>query len=138
MNYLGTGNGMVVIAFLLILPIGVALVLQPVNEMWIGVLGLVLVLYTTGVAFISYGESTSKQQENHREVMLRLDSLEEQIHKRLNEQQDTHSTIVPTLQAVSQLYIDYLTKQKGEREQQNDRNDEESSKEARNETDRTS
>lgn len=131
MNYGKVGKGMMIIA--LILAICVVLMIQPLTELWIGLLSLVFFLYAAGLVFTAYGESTSKQQENHREVMVRLDSLEEQIQKGFNEQKGTHSTIVPTLQAFSQLYLDYLAKQKSGEEQQSDSNDAEGSKEIENE-----
>lgn len=126
MNHKKVGNSMMIAAF--ILSISTVLMTQALTELWVGLLSLVFFLYAAGLAMATYGESASKQQENHREIMVRLDSLEEQIQKEFNEQKGTHSTIVPTLQAFSQLYMDYLAKQKAGEEKQNDKNDEESSK----------
>ena len=131
MNHEKLGNIMMIAA--ITLSIFTVFTTQALTEQWVGLLSSVFFLYAAGLTITAYGKSTSKQQANHREVAVRLDSLEEQIQKGLNEQKGTHSTIVPTLQAFSQLYLDYMAKHKSEKEQQNDRNDEESSKETSNE-----
>ena len=95
----------------LILTVCVALLIEPLTGLWIGLLSLAFFLYATGLTITSYGELTSQQQENHRAIIMRLDSLEEQIQKEVKEQKGTHSSIAPTLQAFTQLYLDYLAKQ---------------------------
>ncbi len=119
MSYRKVGKGMMIIA--LILAICVVLMIQPLTEPWIGLLSLVFFLYAAGLAFTAYRESTSQQQEKHREIMMRLDSIEdslEEMRKEQKEQSSSGSTIVPTLQAFSELYLDYLARQKSKEEQQ--------------------
>jgi len=47
-----------------------------------------------------------------------IEQIQEAIQKEQKEQSGSHSTIVPTLQAFSQLYLDYLAKQQSGEEQQ--------------------
>jgi hypothetical protein len=55
------------------------------------------------------------------------------MQKAHEEQSSSKTMIIPTLEAFSQLYLDYLTKQKSEGEVQEGSNDAESSKEGLNE-----
>ena len=55
------------------------------------------------------------------------------VQKAHEEQSSSKTMIIPTLEAFSQLYLDYLTKQKSEGEVQEGSNDAESSKEGLNE-----
>ncbi len=65
-------------------------------------------------------------------TLTRIEDSIEELQKEQKEQSSSGSTIATTLQAFSQLYLDYLTKQKSEEVEQSDRNDEESSKEVSN------
>ena len=121
MNYSRIGKGMMFAA--LILSVCVALLIEPVTGLWIGLISLAFFLSTAGLTITSYGEATSQQQENHTAIVKRLDSLEEQIQKEFEEQKGSHSSIAPTLQAFTQFYLDYLSKQQSSNEQQNNSND---------------
>jgi hypothetical protein len=46
-------------------------------------------------------------------ALTQIGDLQEEMRKEQKEQPSSGSTIVPTLQAFSQLYFDYLAKQKG-------------------------
>ena len=57
------------------------------------------------------------------ETIVNIAQIQEAMQKEQNEQAGSHSTIVPTLQAFSQLYMDYLAKQQSEEEPHRDSDD---------------
>ncbi len=83
-----------------------------------------------GVNSLVLVNHTDRKIETMNEALKSIKQLQEEIQKEQKEQSSSGSTIVPTLQAFSQLYLDYLAKQKSGEEQQNSNNDDiESSKE---------
>ncbi len=56
------------------------------------------------------------------ETIDNIEQIQETMQKEQNEQAGPSSTIVPTLQAFSQLYMDYLAKQQSGEEPQRDSN----------------
>lgn len=57
------------------------------------------------------------------ETIDNIEQIQEAMQKEQNEQAGSRSTIVPTLQAFSQFYMDYLAKQQSGEEPQRDSND---------------
>ena len=69
------------------------------------------------LVFVNY---TDKKIEAISETLKSIEQIQEAIQKEQKEQSGSRSSIVPTLQAFSQLYLDYVAKQKsGEEEQKN-------------------
>ena len=69
---------------------------------------------------------TAKRMNEINATLSRIEDSLEEMRKEQKEQSSSGSTIVPTIQAFSQLYLDYLAKQKSGEEQQNTSNDVES------------
>jgi hypothetical protein len=83
-----------------------------------------------GVNSLVLVNHTDRKIETMNEALKSIKQLQEEIQKEQKEQSSSSSKIVPTLQAFSQLYLDYLSKQKSGEEQQNSNTDDiESSKE---------
>ncbi len=76
-----------------------------------------------GVNSLVLVNHTDRKIETMNEALKSIKQLQEEIQKEQKEQSSSGSTIVPTLQVFSQLYLDYLAKQKGGEEQQNSNND---------------
>ena len=74
---------------------------------------------------------TEKRMNEMSAALIRIEDSLEEMRKKQEEQSSSGSTIAPTLQAFSQIYLDYLAKQKSEEEQQN-YNDYEGSEEVKN------
>ena len=62
---------------------------------------------------------TEKRMNEMSAALIRIEDSLEEMRKKQEEQSSSGSTIAPTLQAFSQIYLDYLAKQKSEEEQQN-------------------
>ena len=87
-----------------------------------------------GVNSLVLVNHTDRKIETMNEALTSIKQLQEEIHKEQKEQSGSGSTIVPTLQTFSQLYLDYLAKLKsGAGEQNSNDEDIESSREAENE-----
>ena len=85
------------------------------DVMWFApVVSLGLISIGLGVNSLVLASHTDRKIEA---ISVTLGNIE-QIHKEQKEQSGSRSTIVPTLQAFSELYLDYLTKQQSGEEQQ--------------------
>ncbi len=76
-----------------------------------------------GVNSLVLVNHTDRKIETMNEALKSIKQLQEEMQKEQKEQSSSGSTIVPTLQAFSQLYLDYLAKQQSGEEQQNNTND---------------
>jgi hypothetical protein len=66
-------------------------------------------------------------------TLTRIEDLQIETSKELKERSNSGSPILPTLQTFSHFYLDYLAKQKSEKEKLTESNDVNHPKEARNE-----
>ena len=97
--------------------------------------GLALIAVGLGVNSFMISLRTNRRINEVNTTLTRIETLQTEIQKEHKEQSSSKSMIIPTLEAFSQFYLDYLTKQKSGGEVQDDSNDTESSKEASSETD---
>ena len=96
-----------------------------------GLFGELYILYAFALAVISVGLGLNSliitlhtdERMNKIDVKLtQIVDLQEEMQKEHKEQSNSRSPIIPTLQAFSQLYLDYLAKQQtGEQNQKGDR-----------------
>ncbi len=100
---------------------------------WAAAIGLALVAVGLGVNSFMMSRNTDRRINELNTNLTRIEALQTEIQKAHEEQSSSKSMIIPTLEAFSQLYLDYLTKQKSEGEVQESSNDAESSKEGLNE-----
>ena len=61
---------------------------------------------------------TDKKIKEINESLQNIVQIQEAMQKEQKEQAGSRSTVVPTLQAVSQFYMDYFARQKGKEEEQ--------------------
>jgi len=66
---------------------------------------------------------TDKKIKEINETLKNIVQIQEAMQKEQKEQAGSGSTIVPTLQAVSQFYLDYFARQKGGEEKPKDTDD---------------
>jgi hypothetical protein len=94
-------------------------ILSP-DVMWFApVVSLVLISIGLGFSILVLIRHTDSKIEAITITLENIKQIQEAIQKNQKEQSSSSSTIVPTLQAFSQLYLDYLTKQQSGEEQQN-------------------
>ena len=94
----------------------------------VAAIGLALILVGLGVNSLLISLHTDRRINEVKTTLTRIETLQTEMQKEQKKQSSSGSTILPTLQAFSQLYLDYQAKQKSEEEQQNDKNDEKISK----------
>jgi NACalpha-BTF3-like transcription factor len=87
--------------------------------MWFApVVSLVLISIGLGFNSLVLVRHMDRKIEAITLTLKNIEQIQEAIQKKQKEQSSSPSAIVPTLQAFSQLYLDYLTKQQREEEQQ--------------------
>jgi len=96
------------------------IVLSPTITWFAPVVALGLVSIGLGVNSLVLVNHTDKKIEAISGTLKSIKQIQEAIQK---EQSASHSPIIPTLQALSQLYLDYLGKQQSGEEQQENTND---------------
>ena len=85
------------------------------------VISLGLILIGLGVNSLVLVSQTDRKIKAINVTLENIEQIQEAIQREQKEQSSSPSTIVPTLQAFSQLYLDYLTKQQrggGEEEEE--------------------
>lgn len=92
-------------------------ILSPYVMWFAPVVSLGLTSIGLGVNSLVLVRHTDKKIEAITVTLENIEQMQEAIQKDQKEQ-SSQSTIVPTLQAFSQLYLDYLTKQQRREEQQ--------------------
>ncbi|MFC2056317.1 hypothetical protein ACFLTO_01970 [Chloroflexota bacterium] len=75
--------------------------------------GLALVAVGLGVNSLIIALHTEKRATEIWAVLARIEGMAEEMRKEQNEQRNSSPQIISTLQALSQYYSDYLSKQKG-------------------------
>ena len=80
------------------------------------VLGLILTGLGTNSVVLVY--RTNKKIDSLQETLVRIEQMQEAIQKEQEKQSGSHTTIVPTLQAFTQLYMDSLANRQSSEEQQ--------------------
>ena len=76
--------------------------------------GLALIAVGLGVNSLIIALHTEKRATELGAVLARIEGLAEEMRKEQNERANSGSPIIASLQAMSQSYMDYLNKQKGE------------------------
>ncbi|MFC2017575.1 hypothetical protein ACFLUD_04100, partial [Chloroflexota bacterium] len=79
--------------------------------------GLALIAVGLGVNSLIIALDTDKKMTEMGAALASIEGLQEEIRKEQKEQSEQRNSspqIIPTLQALSQYYSDYLNKQKGE------------------------
>ena len=100
-------------------------ILSP-DIMWLApIVSLGLILIGLGVNSLLLLRYTDKRIEAINVTLKNIEQIQETMRKEQEEQSRSTSTVAPTLQAFSQLYLDYFTRQQGGggEEQQNDDKD---------------
>ncbi len=120
----------ILIALIVIL---LGLFTQSLELKWAAAIGLALVAVGLGVNSFVISRNTDRKINELNTTLTRIEALQTEMRKAHEEQSSSKTMIIPTLEAFSQLYLDYLTKQKSEGEVQEGSNDAESSKEGLNE-----
>lgn len=82
--------------------------------------GLALIAVGLGVNSFMISLHTDRKLNELNTNLTRIEALQTEMQKAHEEQSSSKSMIIPTLEAFSQLYLDYLTKQKSEGEVQDD------------------
>jgi hypothetical protein len=102
------------------------IVLSPAIVWAVPVIVLGLILIGLGINSIILVNHTYKKVEAISNALNNIEQKQDAIIKEQKEQQEqsgTKSSIVPTLQAFSQLYFDYVNKQQNRDEQQKNNSD---------------
>lgn len=120
----------IILALIVIL---LGLFTQSLELKWAAAIGLALVAVGLGVNSLMISRNTDRKLNELNTNLTRIEALQAEMQKAHEEQSSSKTMIIPTLEAFSQLYLDYLTKQKSEGEVQEGSNDAESSKEGLNE-----
>ena len=94
--------------------------LSPAITWFAPVVALGLISVGLGVNSLVLVNHTDKRIEAINGTLKSIEQIQEAIQK---EQSVSHSPIIPTLQAFSQLYLDYVGKQQKGEEQQENTND---------------
>ena len=95
-------------------------------------IGLALISLGLGVISLLISRHTDKRINELNATIAQIETSQAEMQREQREQKEqssSNSSIVPTLQAFSQLYLDYLANQKGEDEQQDADDDVKGSKE---------
>ena len=91
----------------------------PPSAVWAApVVGLGLISIGLGTNSIVLADRTNKKIEAIKKTLIHIEHIQEAIQKEQEKQSGPHSTIVPTLQAFTQLYMDSIAKQQSGEEQQ--------------------
>jgi sulfite exporter TauE/SafE len=97
--------------------------LAPTITWIIPIVTLGLILLGLGINSLVLVTHTYKKIEAISETLKSIEQIQEAIQKEQKEQSSSNPPIVPTLQAFSQLYLDYVTKQQIKDEQQKSTDD---------------
>jgi hypothetical protein len=92
--------------------------LSPTVKWVTPIIALGLISVGLGVNSIVLVRHTDKKIEAINETLRTIGQVQEELQKEQKEQTSSRSHIVPTLQAFSQLYLDYLAKQETGEENQ--------------------
>ena len=76
--------------------------------------GLALIAVGLGVNNLIIALHTERRMTEMDAILTRIESLQEEIRKEQNERASPGPSIVASLEAMSQYYMDYISKQKGE------------------------
>ena len=76
--------------------------------------GLALIAVGLGVNSLIIALHTERRMTEMGATLTRIESLQEEIRKEQNERASPGPSIVASLEAMSQYYMDYISKQKGE------------------------
>ena len=76
-----------------------------------------------GINILALVNRTGKKIEAISETLKSIQQIQEAIQKEQKEQSGSRSSIVPTLQAFSELYLDYFARKKSGEEQQKSTDD---------------
>jgi len=94
-------------------------IILPPDVLWLAaVVALGLISIGLGVNSLVLVRDTDRKIEAINVTLENIEQIQEAIQKELKEQSSSRSAIAPTLQVLSQLYLDYLAKQQGGEEQQ--------------------
>jgi hypothetical protein len=97
----------------------VSLTVLPSSAGWVApVVALGLILTGLGLNSLVHVYRMNQKIDSIQEALLRIEQMQEAIQKEQEKQSGSHTTIVPTLQAFTQLYMDSLANQESEEEQQ--------------------
>ena len=107
----------ILIALIVIL---LGLFTQSLEFKWAAAIGLALVAVGLGVNNFMMSRNTDRRMNELNATLTRIETLQTEMQKAHEEQSSSKTMIIPTLEAFSQLYLDYLTKQKTEGEVQDD------------------
>ncbi len=77
-------------------------------------IGLALIALGLGLNSFLITEETNKRMNNIEATLTQIKDLQEEIQKEQKEQGSKGPPIIASLQAMSQYYMDYINKQKGE------------------------
>ena len=116
--------------FLALIVVLLGLLIQSIELKWAAAIGLALVAVGLGVNSFVISRNTDRKINELNTTLTRIEALQAEMQKAHEEQSSSKTMIIPTLEAFSQLYLDYLTKQKSGGEAQEGISDAESSKEA--------
>ena len=93
--------------------------LLPSSAVWVAsVVALGLILTGLGINSLVLVYRTNKKIEAIQETLLHIEQIQEALQKEQEKQSGPHATIVPTLQAFTQLYMDSIANQQSGEEQQ--------------------
>lgn len=103
---------------------------QPLETKWV-VAAASLAILAVGLGINSFliTLNTAKRINEINTNITRIEELQIEMQKKQDEQQGSGSMIIPTLETFSKFYLDYLNKQKGEEEEQDNTGDTENQKE---------
>jgi UDP-N-acetylmuramyl pentapeptide phosphotransferase/UDP-N-acetylglucosamine-1-phosphate transferase len=91
----------------------------PSSAVWVApVVALGLLLTGLGINNLVLTCRTNKKIEAIQEMLVRIEQMQEAIQKEQEKQSGSQTTIVPTLQAFTQLYMDSIADRQSEEEQQ--------------------
>ena len=76
--------------------------------------GLALIAVGLGVNSLIIALHTERRMTEMGAALARIEGLQEEIRKEQNERASSGPPIIASLQAMSQYYMDYINKQKGE------------------------
>jgi hypothetical protein len=91
----------------------------PSSAIWVApVVALGLILTGLGINSLVLTSRTNTKIEAIQEMLAHIERMQEAIQKEQEKQSGSQTTIVPTLQAFTQLYMDSIADRQSEEEQQ--------------------
>ena len=91
---------------------------EPSSIRWVApAFGLALIAVALGIYSLILASSTEKRATELGAALARIEGLADELRNELNESKSPMAQIIPTFEAFSKYYMDYLNKPQGDEEE---------------------